>query len=169
MGLQLAIRNDLKHPFNQEKSEVGKKWLRSFLKRHPVISMRTEGISAARVKGFTSENVARFFDIYESERRKVYHPVHRIFNVDETGKTTVQHGHGKVISMRGKKEVISLNTGRKRKSNHCCHLYVCHWLMRSAIHRVPEKKYERGAYGWNTDGLNFGLPFRWLDSDGYIY
>ena len=27
VGLQLAIRNDLKHPFNQEKSEAGKKWL----------------------------------------------------------------------------------------------------------------------------------------------
>ena len=62
MVFQLAIRNGLKHLFNQEHSEAGKKWLRSFLQRYPVISMRTpEGISAARVKGFTSENVARFF------------------------------------------------------------------------------------------------------------
>ena len=46
----------------QKNSEAGKKQLRSFLQRHPVISMRTpEGISAARVKGFTSENVASFF------------------------------------------------------------------------------------------------------------
>jgi hypothetical protein len=59
----------VKHPFNQEKSEAVKKWLPSFLERHPAISMRTpEGISAAQVKGCTSEDVARFFDIYESER-----------------------------------------------------------------------------------------------------
>jgi len=52
----------LKHPFNQEKSVDGKKWLQSFLKRHPVLSVRTpEGISAAQVKGFTSENMALFF------------------------------------------------------------------------------------------------------------
>jgi len=71
--------------------------------------MRTpEGISAARVKGFTSENAARFFDIYESELRKVNHPVHRIFNADAIGITTVQHRHGKVVSMRGWKEVASL-------------------------------------------------------------
>ena len=108
MAFQLAIRNGLKHVFNQEKSEAGKKWLRSFLKRHPVISMRTpEGISAARVKGFTSENVERFFNIYESELREVNHPVHRIFSDDETGITTVQHRHSKVVSMRGKKEVAS--------------------------------------------------------------
>jgi hypothetical protein len=66
--------------------------------------MRTpEGISAARVKGCTSENVAGFFDIYEYELRRVNHPVHRIFNVDETGITTLQHRHSKVVSMRARK------------------------------------------------------------------
>jgi len=39
--------------------------------------MRTpEGMSAAQMKGFTSEKVARFLDIYESELRKVNHPAH---------------------------------------------------------------------------------------------
>jgi len=83
MTFQLAIRSVLKHPFNQEKSAAGKKWLRSFLKRHPVLSMRTsKGMSAALVKGFTSENLTRFFDIYESELRKINHPAHRIFKMD---------------------------------------------------------------------------------------
>ena len=94
MAFQLAIRYVLKHTFNQLKSEDGKKWLRTFLKRNPVISMRTpEGISAARVIGFISETVARLFDINGSELRKVNHPDHRIFGVDETGITTVQHRH----------------------------------------------------------------------------
>jgi len=102
---QLAIRNDLKHPLNQEKSAAGKKCLRSFLKRHSVVSMRTlEGISSALLKGFTSENIASFFDIYESELRTVNHPVHRIFSVDETGITALQHRHSKVVSMRARKE-----------------------------------------------------------------
>jgi len=30
MAFQLAIRNDLKRPFNQAKSAAGEKWLRSF-------------------------------------------------------------------------------------------------------------------------------------------
>jgi hypothetical protein len=58
------------------------------------------------VKDFTSENVARFFDTYESELRKVNHPAHRICNADE--RRTVQHRHSKVVSIRGKKEVASL-------------------------------------------------------------
>jgi hypothetical protein len=62
LAFQLAVRNGLKHPFNQEKSTAGRKWFRSFLKSHPILSIRThEGISAARVKGFKSENEARFF------------------------------------------------------------------------------------------------------------
>jgi len=102
---QLAIRNGLKHPLNQEKSAAGKKCFRSFLKRHPIISMRTlEGISSARLKGFTSENVASYFDIYESELRTVNHPVHRIFSLDETGITALQHRQSKVVSMRARKE-----------------------------------------------------------------
>jgi len=32
VDFQLAIRNGLKRPFNQEKSEAGKKWLQSLLK-----------------------------------------------------------------------------------------------------------------------------------------
>jgi hypothetical protein len=67
-------------------------------------------ISAAQVKGFTSENVARVFDIYESEPRKVNYIVHRIFSVDDTGIKNVQHRHIKVVSMRGKKKVASLTS-----------------------------------------------------------
>jgi len=72
-----------------------------------------EVISVARVKGFTSENVARFFDISESELRKVNNPVHRIFSLDETRITTVQHRHSKVISMRGKIEMESLTSAER--------------------------------------------------------
>jgi hypothetical protein len=110
MAFQLAIRNGLKHPFNQEKSVDGKKWLQSFSKRHPVLSMRTsESMSAARVKGFTSENV-RNFDVCGSEVRKVNHKAHRTFNVDATGITTVQNRHSKAVSMTHKKEVACLTS-----------------------------------------------------------
>jgi hypothetical protein len=69
----------LNHPFNEKKSAAGRKWLRSFLKRHPILSVRTpEAISAARMKGFTSKNVARFFDIYKSELRNVNHQAYKL-------------------------------------------------------------------------------------------
>ena len=101
--------------------------------------------------------------------KKGYHPAHRIFGVDETGITTVQHRHSKVVSMRGKKEVASLTLAERGSLNHFCHPYECYWNIHSTINHVPEKKYGGGAYGWRTSGLNFGLPSELLDSDGYIY
>ena len=67
-------------------------------------------MSAARVKGFTSENVVRNFDVYESELRKVNHKAHKTFNVDATGIATVQHRHSKDVSMTHKKEVACLTS-----------------------------------------------------------
>jgi len=67
-----------------------------------------EGISAARL--YVSKRSKVLFDIYEYTPRKVNKPVHRIFNADETGIISVQHRHGKFVSMRGKKEVASLTS-----------------------------------------------------------
>lgn len=116
LAFQLAIRNNLAHPFNGENKSAGKKWLRLFFKRHPQLSMRTpQGMSAARIKGFTAENVSTFFDLYEPEYNKLQDPFQRIFNVDETGITVVQHKHSKVISLRGKKQVSSLTSAERGK------------------------------------------------------
>jgi len=109
----LAIRNVLKHPFDQEKSAAGKKWLRYLLNRHPVISMGNPEMNICSSGESLYIRKARFFDIYESELRKVNHQAHRTFNIDATGITTVQHGHSKVVSMRCKKEVISLTSAER--------------------------------------------------------
>lgn len=107
MAFQLAIRNGLKHPFSTGKESAGKKWLRGFLTRHPQLSIRTpQAISAARVKGFNAENVAQFFDIFEKEMEKINFSPHRLFNVDETGITVVQHKQSKIIGLKGKKKQV---------------------------------------------------------------
>jgi hypothetical protein len=46
-----------------------------------------QGISAARVKSFTPENVRKFFSILEREMDKTEHSPCRILNVHETGNT----------------------------------------------------------------------------------
>jgi hypothetical protein len=72
MAFQLAIRNNLRHPFSTQEGKAGKKWLRNFLGRHPTLSLRKpQPVAAARIKGFTPENVAAFFDIFEKEMEKI--------------------------------------------------------------------------------------------------
>jgi len=113
LAFQLAIRNGLKRPLNQEKSAAGKKWLRSFLKRHPVLPIGTPERNICSSGESLYIKKARFFGIYESELRKVNHQAHRIFNVDVTGITTVQHRHSKVVSMKGKKDVGSVTSAER--------------------------------------------------------
>ena len=99
MAFQLAIRNNLKHPFSTLSKQAGKKWLKGFLLRHPELSFRKpQNISVARVQAFTKENINRFFDILRPELNKINHRPHRVFNVDETGITVVQHAPQKVSS-----------------------------------------------------------------------
>jgi len=65
LAYQLAVRNGIKNQFCNRNEKAGRKWLKNFLRRHPQISVRTpEGLSLSRARGFTSESVAQFVEIY---------------------------------------------------------------------------------------------------------
>ncbi|KAJ8942016.1 hypothetical protein NQ314_010246 [Rhamnusium bicolor] len=60
------------HPFSKVNKLAGKKWMYHFLKRNPCLSSRKpQGISKARIKGFTPENVKRFFDNLEPAMKNI--------------------------------------------------------------------------------------------------
>jgi hypothetical protein len=114
MAFQLAMQNGIKHPFSVERQSAGRKWLRGFLKRHPQLSLRKpQGTSMARVKGFSPENVKLFFELYEPELLKINSNPIRLYNVDETGITIVQHKSVKVITLKGKRNVANLTSAER--------------------------------------------------------
>jgi hypothetical protein len=62
IAFQLAIKNDIPHPFSGKDKKAGWKWFHNFMHLHPQPSLRKpEPTSAARAKGFTPENVLKFF------------------------------------------------------------------------------------------------------------
>ncbi|KAK9685653.1 CENP-B N-terminal DNA-binding domain [Popillia japonica] len=111
LAFQLASKNRLPNPFSRKTELAGRKWMRNFLKSHKNLSFRTpQGISKATVKGFTPDNVNAFYDLLESSFEKVNFDPARVYNVDETGLTSVQRKHSKVISFKGKKQVAALTS-----------------------------------------------------------
>lgn len=87
-AFQLAMKNNIKNPFNKNEETAGRGWYDHFLRRHKnVLSERQPtATSTARVRGFTREALKGFYDLLEEAYQKFHFPATRIYNVDETGK-----------------------------------------------------------------------------------
>lgn len=114
MAYKIAQVHKKVNTFNTTAERAGWKWLRLFLGRHPELAPRTpQPVSAARMQGFTKENVDRFFDVYENEITKIKFNPTRLFNVDETGVTIVQHKTAQVIGRKGKRQIATLSSAER--------------------------------------------------------
>jgi hypothetical protein len=62
LAYQLALRNGIKNHFCKRNEKTGIKWLKSFLRRHQEILVRTpEGLSLPRARCFNPEIRSSFF------------------------------------------------------------------------------------------------------------
>ncbi|KAB0800264.1 hypothetical protein PPYR_06004, partial [Photinus pyralis] len=113
LAYQFAERNNIRHFFNANKKMAGWVWLRAFMKRNR-LSLRTpEATSAARARGFNRVSVDKFFELLEPLQDKNKYTPSRIFNVDETGMSTVQGHPSKIIAMRDRKQVGTLSSAER--------------------------------------------------------
>ncbi|KAK6182566.1 hypothetical protein SNE40_010220 [Patella caerulea] len=114
LAYQLAVQNNIKHRFDEDKKMAGKDWVESFLKRHPNLSLTTpEATSAARAKGFNKTAVNKFFDLLESLMDEHQFAPNNIYNVDETGLSTVQSRPSKIIAKKRRRQVGSLTSAER--------------------------------------------------------
>lgn len=114
LAYQLAIKNQLQIPKNwAELQQAGPDWFSSFLKRNNSLSIRTpEPTSLARASSFNRTNVSNFFDnLYSVMTRYRFEP-QNIWNMDETGVTTVQRP-SKILARKGFKQVGSMTSGER--------------------------------------------------------
>lgn len=108
LAFQLAERNNIQNDFDKETGMAGYKWVQNFLKRNPKISLRKpEGTSGARAMGFNRVSVAKFFELLTELMDKYHFTPDRIYNVDETGISTVPKKVSKVLAKKGKPQVSS--------------------------------------------------------------
>lgn len=92
---------------------AGEVWLKLFMERHPILSLRLpQATSIARATSFNKTNVATFFENYTGVLAKHTLDAKDIWNVDETGTTTVQKPD-RVIARRGEKQVSAMTSAER--------------------------------------------------------
>ena len=107
MAFQCAKKFNTKMPSTLEEKEcAGSDWLKGFLKRHPSLSIYVpEPTSLARATSFNRENVNNFFDKLAQIMDRYKFTLNDIWNVDETGVSTV-HKPNNVVTLKGVLESI---------------------------------------------------------------
>ncbi|XP_063391330.1 uncharacterized protein LOC134676874 [Cydia fagiglandana] len=114
LAYDLTIKYNLARPASWDTNETaGVEWLRGFLDRHPQLSVRcAQATSLARATNFNKHNVNEFFNNLENVLDRDKFEAKDIYNVDETGVTTVQKPN-RIIAKRGMRQVGALTSAER--------------------------------------------------------
>lgn len=170
---QIAETHNINHRFNRETGMAGKKWLKGFLSRNPRLSLRTpEKTSAARAQAFNKENVKSFFHGLEQVLDKYKFPPQHIYNVDETGMSTVPTKSQKILATKGRKQVGILSSAERglHYTAVCCMNAIGTFVPPAFI--FPRKRYKAElmedapissvAFCQETGWMNGEIFLKWL-------
>lgn len=114
LAFEFAEKNKLEHRFDKTSKMAGKGWLRGFLKRHKDVTLRQPtATSLARAVGFNKPQCKRFYDNLSQLMKKYNFPPHAIYNMDESGFSTVPNKPPKVFSTKGKKCVNKISSAER--------------------------------------------------------
>lgn len=114
LAYQVAEAKHITHRFSKEKQLAGWDWLKGFTQRNPSISLRTpESTSAARARAFNKQQIKNYFDrLLEVFNQHAFEPVN-IWNVDESGLSTVPSKNVKIFATKGQKQVGVLSSAER--------------------------------------------------------
>ncbi|XP_065643415.1 uncharacterized protein LOC136075093 [Hydra vulgaris] len=96
-----------------ELQSAGSDWFSGFLKRHPKLSIRSpQATSLARCTSFIKHNVKLFFDNLSNVLNRLKLSASDIWNIDETGITTVQRPDC-VVARRGFRQIGRITSAER--------------------------------------------------------
>ena len=114
LAYQWAVKKNIKVPQKWLETEVaGVEWFSGFLKRNPELSIRSpQPTSLSRATSLNRANVKDYFDKLTGvlDRHKI--EPSRIWNIDETGCTTVQKPAA-IVAAKGAKQVGGMTSGER--------------------------------------------------------
>jgi DDE superfamily endonuclease len=119
LAYQMAVRNKIPHRFSNVTKMAGKKWMTGFFSRPAGAQLalrQPECLSLNRFKCFSRESCDKFFDLLIQLVEEHGFTASSIYNMDESGFSTVQKKNVKVIAAKGKKRVSVLASGERGRN-----------------------------------------------------
>jgi len=114
LAFDFAAVNNTQHPINWIVNQAASEdWLLAFMKRHVTsYSGAHKLVTLSHATSFNKSNVGKYFDNLEDVIQRYGFGPHQVYNVDETGVTTVHHPQ-KIIASRGSKQVGKVTSGER--------------------------------------------------------
>lgn len=175
LAYQFAEKLELKHNFDHENEMAGAAWFKSFIERNPKLSFRqAEGLSVARAKGLSREEVYNFYDLLIKvlTENDLLDKPERLYNMDESG-IQLNNKPGKVIAKKGAKVVNSVTSAEKGETMTivgCCNAignFLPPVLIIKGVNKKPE--FEEGLpmgskvyMNKKSAYINAVLFYKWL-------
>lgn len=108
-----AEERKINHRFNKEKKKAGRHFIDWFMKEFKVSLRTPESTSIARLMGFNKESVSQCFNVLRETKEKYSFQPNQIYNVDETGISTVATKNPKILTPKGKRRVIKISSAER--------------------------------------------------------
>jgi len=146
---------------------AGPDWFSAFLNND--LSIRTpEATSLSRATSFNRHNVNEFFTKLATVVERDNVGPYNIWNVDETGLSTVQKPRG-IVALKGSKQVGSLTSGERGQ-----HVTLC-CAVSAAGNTVPPmfvfprvKYYDHFVRDGPQGAIGVSYPSGWMTSDNFL-
>jgi len=169
LAFEYAETLKIDHPFDRESKIAGEDWLDGFLKKNPKLSIRKpKPTSRGHAVGFNKPQVDGFYNNLQVLIEQHNLTAHQVWNVDESGLTTV-HTPQNIIAKIGAKHVGKMTNGEKSKTitTLCCTSAGGTFVPPMLI--FPRKNMAESLMnGASSGAVGYASPNGWIDGGIFV-